>query len=79
MSRRAAVAELSARRLLESLVSLRDEIGVAKDLAAASCMACHALDRASGERSALCAVTIAAREQLEAVLARLDEIIAARG
>ena len=54
-------------------VDLRDDIARAKDLVAASYMACHALDRGSGERSALCEVSNIAREKLEAVLVRLDQ------
>ena len=78
MTRHAAITGRSARRLLKSLVDLRDEIGTAKNLVAAAYMACRALDGASGERAALCAVTNVARETLETASERLDQLIAAQ-
>lgn len=62
--------------LNESLVDIRDELASARDLIAATYMASQALG-AGSERSALCAVSNAARERLEAALDRLDQVIAA--
>ena len=76
MTRRASITEPSARQLFECLVDVRDEILNAKNLMEASYMAVQALGPGSSERSALCAVTNAARETLETVIQRLDQVIA---
>lgn len=62
-------------KLKESLVDIRDEIATARDLIVAAYMASQAL-AAGSERSALSAVTNVARDQLQAVLNHLDNLLA---
>lgn len=62
---------------MESLLDIRDELAAAKNLAAALYLACDARSMPSDQRAALCEVSHLVRERLEAIVAALDQILAA--
>lgn len=59
-----------------TLLDIRDEVAVARNFVVCVLMAAQAPTMPSGERAALCAVSNAAREKLEAVERALDALIA---
>ena len=61
---------------MESLLDIRDEVAVARNFVVCVLMAAQAPTMPSVERTALCAVSNAARGKLEAVERAFDVLIA---
>ena len=72
----ASAPTISETSIVETLIDIRDDLTAIRNLVTATYMACHALNRGSSERSALCEVTNGAREKLDAVLSCVDALIA---